>query len=114
VTTITSEPLAVTPPATCSTSNTEQLAEPDASAVGVNVRTPVTDSLGATANRVELLQLTVNASGSDSPGPEEMLVAQAALYAPESSATVTVAAPAVKLGGSFTAAAATQCTEHIC
>jgi hypothetical protein len=32
-----------------------------------------------------------------------MLVAQAALYAPESSATVTVV-PALKLGGSFTAA----------
>jgi hypothetical protein len=36
------------------------------------------------------------------------LVAQAALYAPESSATLTVALPRVKLGGSFTAAHAQQ------
>jgi hypothetical protein len=34
-----------------------------------------------------------------------MLLAQAALYAPESSATVMVAGPAVKEGASFTATA---------
>jgi hypothetical protein len=97
------EPDPVRPPAICSVKVTEQLVDPDASAAGVKLSTPATESLGATANREGLLQLTANASGSDSPGPEVMLVAQAALYAPESSAIATTG-PAVKLGGSFTAA----------
>jgi hypothetical protein len=94
------------PPAICSVSVTVQLAVPNMLAAGVKLSCPAVLTAGATANSPALavLQLTVNASGSDSPGPEEMLVAQAALYAPESSARVTVAAPAVKLGGSFTAA----------
>jgi hypothetical protein len=102
---ITSDPVAARPPAICSANVTAQLVAPDASAAGVKLKTPATDSLGATANRAGLLHVIANASGSDSPGPDEMLVAHAALYAPESSATVTVAGPAVKLGGSFTAAA---------
>jgi hypothetical protein len=98
------DPDAVSPPAICSVKVTEQSVDPDASAAGVKLRTPATESLGATANSAGVLQLTVNARGSDSPGPAEILVAQAALYAPESSAIAT-RGPAVKLGGSFTAAA---------
>jgi hypothetical protein len=101
------------PPVICSVSVTVQLALPNMLAAGVKVRRPVVFSAGATANSaVAELQLTVNASGSDSLGPEEMLVAHAALYAPESSATVTVP-PAVKEGGSFTAERRTraQCTH---
>jgi hypothetical protein len=76
-------------------------------AAGVKVRWPAALTAGATANISVLatLQLIVNASDCDSPGPAEMLVAQAALYAPESSATVMVSGPAAKVGGSFTAAA---------
>jgi hypothetical protein len=93
------------PPPICSVSVTVQLALPNLSAAGVKVRQPAVLTAGATSNRLAPeLQLTVKASGSDSPGPEEMLVAQAALYAPESSAIAT-AAPAVKDGGSFTAGA---------
>jgi heme/copper-type cytochrome/quinol oxidase subunit 3 len=39
-----------------------------------------------------------------SPGPAEMLVAHAALYTGESSATLMLLAVTVKLGASFTAA----------
>jgi hypothetical protein len=69
------------PPAICSVSVTVQLALPNMLAAGVKVRRPVAFTAGVTANRAALavLQLTVNASGSDSPGPEEMLVAQTAL-----------------------------------
>jgi hypothetical protein len=80
----------------------------------VNVSTPAVSMAGADANSAAFaeLQLSVNASGWVSPGPAEMLVPQAALYAAESSATVTMG-PGVKLGGSFTAAeemrAATSC-----
>jgi hypothetical protein len=71
----------------------------------VNVNMPAVSIAGADANSAAFaeLQLSVNASGWVSPGPAEMLVAQAALYEPESSATVTTG-PGVKLGGSFTAA----------
>jgi hypothetical protein len=99
------------PLAICSVSVTVQLAVPNLSALGVKLRRPVVFTAGATANRLAPeLQLTVKANGSDSPGPEEMLVAQAALYAPESSATVT-AAPAVKEGGSFTAIKHNMCVS---
>ena len=93
------------PPVICSVSVTVQLALPNMLAPGVKVRKPVAFMVGATVNRLAPeLQVTLNANGSDSPGLDKMLVAQAwaTLYAPESSATVT-AAPAVKLGGSFTA-----------
>jgi hypothetical protein len=62
-------------------------------------------SCGAALNSAVLLQAIVKLTvWSASPGPAEMLVAQAALYAPELSLTVTVAAPLVKVGASFTAA----------
>jgi hypothetical protein len=90
-----------------------QLAVPNLFVPVEKLRWPVEFTAGATANRLAPeLQLTVNARGSDSPGPEEMLVAQAALYAPESSATVT-AAPAAKEGGSFTASAERQQQQSI-
>jgi hypothetical protein len=93
------------PPAVCSVSVTVQLAEPNWSTPGVKVRRPVALlTAGATAKKpAAARQLTVKASGSVSPGPAEMLVAQAALYAPESSLTGTTAVPGENDGGSFTA-----------
>jgi hypothetical protein len=94
------------PPAIVSASVTVQLTLPNILAAGVKLMRPVKSIAGAISNKVVVaaLQLTVKPSGSDSPGPEVMLLAQAALYAPESSATVMVAGPAVKEGASFTAA----------
>jgi hypothetical protein len=88
-----------------SASVTLQLASPNALSAGVKVRRPAASTAGPTANNpaAAALQLTVKASGSDSPGPEVMLLAQAALYAPESSVTVRVAGPAVNEGGWLTA-----------
>jgi hypothetical protein len=102
------------PPGIISASVTVQLTLPNTLAAGVKVRGPAKSIAGATANKVvaAALQLTVNANGSDSPGSAEMLVAQAALYAPESSATVAVAGPAVKEGGSFTANEDSRHTSH--
>jgi hypothetical protein len=50
-------------------------------AAGVKVNTPAASIAGAAAKSAVLaeLQLSVKASGWDSPGPAEMLVAHAAL-----------------------------------
>jgi hypothetical protein len=79
---------------------------PNALAAGVKVSTPAASTAGAFAN-----SFVAAASHSTlkvtawllSPGPAEMLVAQAALYAPESSAMLMLLAVTLKLGGWFTA-----------
>lgn len=103
---MTTDDVADRPPGICSVRRTVQLALPNMSGPGVKVRLPVTALIAGGTEKSPTVaeeQLRVNASGSVSPGPGEMPVAQMALYAPESSATVTVALVRLKLGGSFTA-----------
>jgi hypothetical protein len=105
VTTIDNGEVAERPSSICYVSVTMQLAFPNALSAGAKLSRPVASTAGLTANNPvgAAVQLTVKASGSDSPGSAEMLVAQAALYAPESSATVTVAGLALNDGGWLTA-----------
>jgi hypothetical protein len=86
-----------------------QLAVPITVAAGLKVRRPVRFMEGLTANMLlgDGVQLTANSVGSDSPGPEETLLAQTASYGPEPSVTVTEP-PGTKDGASFTAFAAMQ------
>jgi hypothetical protein len=86
-----------------------QLALPNVFAAGVKLSTPAESIAGAAANSAAFaeLQLRVKASGWVSLGPADMLVAQVALYALESSGAVTMCA-GVKLGGSFAAGADVQ------
>ncbi len=84
VTTTTSRSDTVRPPVIFSVSVTVQLALPNLLATRAKVRLPVTALIaGGVENRLAPgtpdRQLTVNSSGSISPGPDEMLVAQAAL-----------------------------------
>jgi hypothetical protein len=92
------------PPGMVSASVTVQLTLPNTLAASVKVRRPATLITGLTAKNPlgAELQLTLNASSSDSPGPDDTFVAHTAEYAPESSMTSTVP-PAVNDGGSFTA-----------
>jgi hypothetical protein len=101
------------PPDICSVRVTVQLAVPYMFAVVLKVRCPVAPIAGASANRLAPdAHSTVKASVSDSPRPEEISVAHAALYAPESSAT-DISAPAVNDGGSFSAANSVR-VQHAC
>ncbi len=81
---------------------TETVAEPKALGAGVKVSVPPEEIAGWTENSASLLLLTWKLTvWPASLGPAEMAVAHAALYAPESSFTVT-SPPATKLGGSLT------------
>jgi hypothetical protein len=87
-------------------------------AAGVKNSMPAELTAGATEKSAafSMVQVTVNASVSVSPGPADTSVAHCRVYAPESSATGMVAGPAVKVGGSFTAArqvtSSNQCQQH--
>jgi hypothetical protein len=77
---------------------------PEAATVGVKESTPAGLSCGAALNSALLLHTTAKLTvWPASPGPAEMLLAQALLNAPELSATVMLLSPLVKEGASFTA-----------
>jgi len=98
---VSTPPFAVPP---LSWSATVMSAEPNAFAVGVNVSTPVALIAGATLKSAAfVLPVTLNVSvwpSSNGEGPLLIAVAQAALYAPESSLTVT-GPPVVNDGASL-------------
>jgi hypothetical protein len=88
-----------------SVSATLHLLLPNASGAGTKVSKPVELSWGAMLNSARLSQSTSKLTVwlASLAGPGDMLVAQGLLYGPESSKTVTVGAPLVKVGGSLTA-----------
>src|SRR5436190_873594 len=81
---------------------TVTVAEPNALLASENVRLPEDEIAGCVANNALLLFVTENVTVPVSPGPAEMFVAHGALYAVESSATVT-SPPEVNAGASLTA-----------
>ncbi len=92
-------PLAVPP---SSLSVTVTVDDPLASTSGVKESVPSRGLIwGDWENRPLLVLDTLNVKPSLSPGPAEMFVAQVALYAPESSLTVTLP-PLVNVGASLT------------
>src|ERR1043165_2074567 len=94
-------PFAV-PPSSCSVTVT--MASPFAFGAGANVSTPAGEIDGCTLKRALLLFVAVNETVcvDSSGGPAGAVVAHAALYAPESSITVT-SPPLVNDGASLTA-----------
>lgn len=88
---------------------------PELPAAGVKVSSPAGLSCGCTLNSALLVHATVNAIvWLASPGPAEMLLAQALLKAPELSGTVTLAAPLAKEGASLTTTNGLSTMQSVC
>jgi hypothetical protein len=106
--------VALRPPSPASASVTVHLLLPNALAAGLKLSTPAASTAGATANSAAaaLSQVVLKVTFCSSPGPAEMSVAQAALYAPESSATLMLLSVTLKLGASFTAGQQRCCEQH--